>query len=188
MTISCRDNSTAWPPTQGRIVWISRWWFKPFLHTLSPDTKTKNQHLLLFFPIMEGNYREQWASSFLSEQISSATPHKSSHLVFLPSLLPSFGHILIFLYSSHIVEPKNAHSTWGKAAPYQYQCQYRCWAWWDIHFFWLISCAVLNTPMAQLALLATRIHCWLTLSLAAIKIPSSLSSGLHFSLLSLKCI
>lgn len=39
-------------------------------------------------------------------------------------------------------------------------------------------------PRVGLALLATRAHCWLTLSLPSIKIPRCLSAGLHSSLLS----
>lgn len=66
-----------------------------------------------------GSCRHQWGHPLVSSSLSWTNLEpllepllvKSCPLVFSPSSLPSFRHILVFLYLSYIVEPKTAHST-----------------------------------------------------------------------------
>lgn len=61
---------------------------------------------------------------------------------------------------------------------------HQCLAEWDNHFPYKLAKPLLMHPKIQLALLATKAHCWLVFSLLLIKTPRFLSSGLLSSILS----
>lgn len=116
--------------------WTSFQWrtFSKYPVWSSPDAALSHS-LLSFHQILQkrdqhhplhfswGHHRQKWGHPSLTSSpswtnlVSSATPPKSCPLVLSPSLLPSFGHMLIFSYPSYILMPKFSHTTWGEAAP-----------------------------------------------------------------------
>lgn len=89
--------------------------FKPFPRVLSPEESSTS----LAAPTM-GRCSQQWGPS-LSLFSELDKPHiLSCSSEVLPSnlftiLVSSFGHILVFLYTSYTVRPKTGHSTRGGA-------------------------------------------------------------------------
>lgn len=99
--------------------------------------------------------------SKLNKPTTLSSPRKSCPLVISPSLLLSFGHILIFLYPSYIMDPETAHYLrWGHTND-------------GTNTFKYLAILRLTDPGVQLALLATRACYWLVLT----KTPRCLSTG-----------
>lgn len=79
--------------------------------------------LPLLLPLW-GRCSQQWGHPSVSSLnwtnlTTSAVPRKSCLIVLSPSLFLSFGHILVFLYTSYTVRPKTGHRTWGEASQYK---------------------------------------------------------------------
>lgn len=122
--------------------------FKPFAIT-GHQKEVISTSLPLCSPSW-ANSGQQWghlsASSFLSWTNLVSSEPKSCPLVLSPSLLPVFGHILIF----YTMEPKPARSTlrWGHTTI-------------EIdHLFWSVSYIVLTASQnrIQVVLWATKTH------------------------------
>lgn len=84
---------------------------------------------------------------------SSSAPHRSCPVVLSPSLLPSFGHILLFYIIPTLQSPTSC-SSWGEAAPML--CVVR-----QSPFSNQVAVLCSVYPRIQLDILATRAHCWL---------------------------
>lgn len=109
---------------------------------------------------------------------ASSPTHTKACPPLLLALLPTWGHHIIFLYPTYIVEPKTVQNTPAEATAVLGFS--RTTASFDPFF-----ALCLNHPRMQLALLATREHSQFIMNFPSSKISRSLSAGLRACLLSL---